>query len=58
MENFKKVLGQWEKLIAKYDRDSRKLQQKVATIVKAEWTTSDSRSESTMKSIIDKSGKI
>ena len=58
MEKFQKILGQWNKLITKYDKDSKKFQQQIAEIIKIEWTTSKSRSESDMKIIIDKSGNL
>ena len=56
MENIKIILGKWDKLIQKYDRDSKKLQQQIADIIKIQWTASNTRSESEMKKIIEKSG--
>ena len=54
MENLKIILGQWQKLMEKYDKESMKLQRKIADIIKEEWTTSDTRSESTVKKFIDR----
>ena len=58
MENFKIILGQWQKLMEKYDRDSMKLQKKISDIIKSEWITSDSDSSNfeNMKKIIDRAG--
>ena len=56
MENLKIILGQWQKLMEKYDKESMKLQRKIADIIKEEWTTSDTRSESTVKKFIDRAG--
>ena len=56
MDNLKIILGQWQKLMAKYDQNSMKLQRKIADIIKEEWTTSDTRSESTVKKFIDRAG--
>ena len=56
MENLKIILGQWQKLMEKYDKDSMKLQRKISNIIKEEWTTSNNRSESTVKKFIDRAG--
>ena len=57
MENLKIILGQWQKLMEKYDKDSMKLQRKISNIIKEEWTTSNNRSESTVKKFIDRAGQ-
>ena len=56
MENLKIILGQWQKLMEKYDKDSMKLQRKISNIIKEEWTTNDNRSKSTVKKFIDRAG--
>ena len=57
MDSLKLILGQWQKVIEKYEKDSTKLQQKISDIIKVEWTTSKNRSESDLKKFIDRSGK-
>ena len=56
MDNLKIILGQWQKLMEKYDRNSMKLQRKISDIIKKEWTTSNTRSESDLKKFIERSG--
>ena len=58
MENLKIVLGQWQKLMNKYDRNSMKLQRKISDIIKKEWSTSNNRSESDIKKFIERAGII
>ena len=58
MENLKIVLGQWQKLMNKYDRNSMKLQRKISDIIKKEWSTSNHRSESDIKKFIERAGII
>ena len=57
MQNLKNILEKWEKLVDKYDKDSTKLQKKISEILKLEWTTNNSRSETDLKKFIDRSGK-
>ena len=56
MDNLKIILGQWQKLMEKYDKNSMKLQRKISDIIKKEWTTSNTRSESDLKKFIERSG--
>ena len=56
MDNLKIILGQWQKLMEKYDKNSMKLQRKISDIIKKEWTTSNPRSESDLKKFIERSG--
>ena len=56
MDNLKIILGQWQKLMEKYDKNSMKLQRKISEIIKKEWTTSNTRSESDLKKFIERSG--
>ena len=56
MDNLKIILGQWQKLMEKYDRNSMKLQRKISDIIKKEWTTSNTRSEFDLKKFIERSG--
>ena len=58
MENLKIVLGQWQKLMNKYDSNSMKLQRKISDIIKREWSTSNHRSESDIKKFIEREGII
>ena len=58
MENLKIVLGQWQKLMNKYDRNSMKLQRKISDIIKKEWSTSNHRSESDIKKFIERAGIV
>ena len=58
MDNLKIILGQWQKLIGKYDKNSMKLQRKIADVIKKEWTTSNTRSESDIKKFIERAGTI
>ena len=57
MQNLKNILEKWEKLVDKYDKDSTKLQKKISEILKLEWTTNNSRSETDLKKFIDRSGQ-
>ncbi len=56
MDNLKIILGQWQKLMEKYDKNSMKLQRKISDIIKKEWATSNTRSESDLKKFIERSG--
>ena len=56
MDNLKIILGQWQKLMTKYDQNSMKLQRKISDIIKKEWSTSNTRSESDLKSFIERAG--
>ena len=56
MQNLKSILEKWEKLVDKYDKESTKLQKKISDILKLEWTTNNSRSETDLKKFIDRSG--
>ena len=56
MENLKIILGQWQKLMNKYDQNSMKLQRKISDIIKKEWSTSNNRSESDIKKFIERAG--
>ena len=56
MENLKIILGQWQKLMEKYDKNSMKLQRKISDIIKKEWTINNTRSESDLKKFIERAG--
>ena len=58
MENLKIILGQWQKLMSKYDKNSMKLQRKISDIIKEEWSTNKNCSESDIKKFIERAGKI
>ena len=58
MENLKIILGQWQKLMRKYDKDSMKLQRKISDIIKKEWSTNKNCSESDIKKFIERAGII
>ena len=58
MENLKLILGQWQKLMEKYDRNSMKLQRKISEVIRKEWTSSNNRSETDLKKFIDRAGLI
>ena len=62
MENLKIILGEWQKLMGKYDKQSMKLQRKISDIIKSQWTTGkNNHSErlrvEDMKNFIDRAGK-
>ena len=56
MDKLKIILGQWQKLMTKYDQNSMKLQRKISDIIKKEWSTSNTRSQSDLKSFIERAG--
>ena len=58
MENLKLILGQWQKLMEKYDRNSMKLQRKISELIRKEWTSNNNRSETDLKKFIERAGLI
>ena len=58
MENLKIILGQWQKLMSKYDKNSMKLQRKISDIIKEEWSTNKNCSEFDIKKFIERAGII
>ena len=62
MENLKIILGEWQKLMGKYDKQSMKLQRKISDIIKSQWTNAkNNHSErlriEDMKNFINRAGK-
>ena len=58
MENLKLILGQWQKLMEKYDSNSMKLQRKISELIRKEWTSNNNRSETDLKKFIERAGLI
>ena len=59
MKDLKNTLKQWEELIQIYERDSKKIQKKLTTILKSEWGgNARTISVKEMKQFIVRSGKF
>ena len=58
MNNFKKCISEWEKLVHQYDNDAKEIQKKIAAILKKDWSPKKPRviTVAQMKKIVDRSG--
>ena len=60
MNDIKKHIKQWEKIIEQYDRDAKQVQKKITEILKSEWapTSTSLITPDEMKQIIQRTGNL